>query len=145
MGLIMGFRKGSKLFLMYGCYYTKVYWYINWQSPTNREIYFYCGYIIIRECWVSKWAQTYFLNRVCGTSRMVINLSTEYFELSKDSVTHIERGLFALVHHVCSHLSEGRSFLGITRYISICCHALKPLYIMQLRSIAPFQHFTLLH
>jgi len=76
---------------------------------------------------------------------MVINLSAEYFGLSKDSITHFERGLFALVHHVCSHISEGRSFLGTTRCISICYHALKPLYIVQLRSRAPFQHFTLLH
>lgn len=76
---------------------------------------------------------------------MVINLSAKYFGLSKDSVTHFEGGLFALVHYVCSHLSEGRSFLGTTRYISICYLALKPLYIMQMKSRAPFQNFTLLH
>lgn len=113
-------------------------------SPTNRKIYLYCG-CIIKESWVSKWAQTYFLNRVCRTSCMVINLSAKYFGLSKDFVTHFEGGLFALVHYDCWHLSEGISFLGTTRYISICYLALKLLYIMQLKSRAPFQNFTLLY
>lgn len=66
------------------------------------EKYLYCGSIIITECWVSQWAQIYFLNRVCGTSCMVINLSAEYFGLSKNSIAHFGRGLFALLHHVCS-------------------------------------------
>lgn len=102
------------------------------------EKYFFSGSIIITECWASQWAQIYFLNRVCGTSCMVINLSAEYFGLSKNSVTHLGRGLFALLHHVCSHLREGSSFLGTTRYISICYCTLKPLYVMQWRSRAPF-------
>lgn len=76
--------------------------YIAYYKALPIEKYLHCGSIIITECWVSQWAQIYFLNRVCGTSCMAINLSAEYFGLSKNSITRFGRGLFALLHHVCS-------------------------------------------
>lgn len=105
--------------------------YIVYYKALPAEKYLYCESIITTELWVSQWAQIYFLNRVCGTSCTVINLSAEYFGLSKNSATHFGKGLFALLHRVCSHLNEGSSFLGTTRYISICYCTLKPLYIVQ--------------
>lgn len=117
----------------------KIYWcisrHINFvhsllQSSTNREIFVLWIHYYNRMMSFSV-SPNLLYNRVCGTRCTVINLSAEYFGLSKNSVTHFGRGLFALLHRVCSHLNEGTSFLGTTRYISICYCTLKPLYIVQ--------------
>lgn len=77
---------------------------------------------------------------------MVINLSVQYFGLSKDSVAHFERGLFVLVHHDCSHLvKEGLILVLGNTFPSVTTHSNHYIYYaVEKQSSTPTLHtFTL--